>query len=565
VRQISEEKKILKEGKKNARKNAERLKKQYQENRKEIVKKIETAQEKYEGLWEKQIGALYKEAVTLYEEKQYKQAKIKFASIRALHPKFGSVERYWSKLKKMESRNELEGAEDEDADEGDSVSVDTGESDESIVHESEEKLSQDQKIADEKQVNDLKKIYDEAVLMLHDKKLDLAKEKFDEFEEKLANSGVDEKFEKKMTKKLKGKRKALDKEFKKRDSVIKKREEEMSRRAALSQEKKKKEVKDAEADDVGDSIPVDKAESDGSVVHESEEKLSQDQKIADEKQVNDLKKIYDEAVLMLHNKKFDLAKKKFDEFEEKLANSGVDEKFEKKMIKKLTRKRKTLDKEFLKRDRAIKKREEEMSRNAALSQEKKKKELEALEAKIKEKEAMLKKKSEDLVKKEMEISKASVAPKVVEIKKMDKAQEREVLDVSVGKADQESARREKLKAMIIERKSELELERIEVVKEFNKNLDLIYKKAVKTYGRGRFVDAKKLFLEIDMLNPGYKKTVYYLNKINKKLEKIEASQSMKKPLFRESKNSSSETDSLPLMPMQSRQSVISDALDSLEY
>ena len=121
-----------------------------------------------------------------------------------------------------------------------------------------------------------------------------------------------------------------------------------------------------------------------------------------------------------------------------------------------------------------------------------------------------------------------------------------------------------LDKIVKKRKSEIRRERAKIQKELNKTVSRLYKEAIKMHKSGMHEQARRMFLEVDGLNPNYKKTHYYLTKIDAKLagripagyEEIPKANAPHKPFV--SKN----------QPVRSsgtnRLDIISDALDSVE-
>jgi hypothetical protein len=81
-----------------------------------------------------------------------------------------------------------------------------------------------------------------------------------------------------------------------------------------------------------------------------------------------------------------------------------------------------------------------------------------------------------------------------------------------------------------------------------------YDEAVGLYNSGMLREAKDLLAEIDHVHPGYKKTKYYLGKIDKRLKKIQAV-SMKQQ---------GNLAAAPPVHVRTKTQVIAEALDAVE-
>jgi len=101
-----------------------------------------------------------------------------------------------------------------------------------------------------------------------------------------------------------------------------------------------------------------------------------------------------------------------------------------------------------------------------------------------------------------------------------------------------------------DRREELRKQRREVNKDFDKQFKKMYDRAVKLYNSKAYEEAKRMFLQIERMRPGYKRAASYIKKANSKIAK---------GLARKVHNQVAQTKKSHV-----RKDVVSDALDAFE-
>lgn len=116
-----------------------------------------------------------------------------------------------------------------------------------------------------------------------------------------------------------------------------------------------------------------------------------------------------------------------------------------------------------------------------------------------------------------------------------------------GKAGDERA---ELERFVQKRRKELQAKRRAVQREYEKQFQRLYARAVKLYRRGSYEEAGGLFFEIERMKPGYKKAAAYLEKAQAKIKK----------------DLPKRDGSVVLRPQETktRSEIVNEALDALE-
>jgi hypothetical protein len=176
------------------------------------------------------------------------------------------------------------------------------------------------------------------------------------------------------------------------------------------------------------------------------------------------------------------------------------------------------------RNDLIKRREEDLIRQKVILERKKGEDISTLERKIQmeeEKIALEKQKEEDRIRRER-TKKDKLAEKEAVLAGRE---ERRSVDVQLSPGiDIENLDRQGLLSMQVDKKKELdqlykirqkeiESERVKVRKSFQENLDALYQKGVGSFRTGDDEQARKIFEEIDRMQPEYKSTKQFLGKL----------------------------------------------------
>ena len=106
------------------------------------------------------------------------------------------------------------------------------------------------------------------------------------------------------------------------------------------------------------------------------------------------------------------------------------------------------------------------------------------------------------------------------------------------------------KLSVDDRRKELRAQRRSIHRQYDKQFNQLYERAVKHYKSGSYEEAQKLFLQIERMRPGYKRTVSYLKRASAKINKG----------FGKRMNNAV----AHLRNMKSRNDVIGEALDAFE-
>lgn len=118
------------------------------------------------------------------------------------------------------------------------------------------------------------------------------------------------------------------------------------------------------------------------------------------------------------------------------------------------------------------------------------------------------------------------------------------------KKQKEKREKSSQKHYVQDRRKELKRQRQKVRKEYEKEFQRLYSRAVKLYRSGSYGEAKGMFLQIERMRPGYKKTASYLKKVEAKIRN--SSQKKKK------------NATLQQQEAKTRGSIIDEVLDTLE-
>ena len=80
------------------------------------------------------------------------------------------------------------------------------------------------------------------------------------------------------------------------------------------------------------------------------------------------------------------------------------------------------------------------------------------------------------------------------------------------------SKEKELRRLVKQRQEELRAERERIRKEFMANLENLYKEALDFYRKAEFVQAKRIFVEIESLQPSFKDVRAYLNRVDKDIQ-----------------------------------------------
>ena len=290
----------------------------------------------------------------------------------------------------------------------------------------------------------------------------------------------------------------------------------------LEQAKKTVELQDQQRIPMGKDFEKDE-EFDGRRLKEKkieEKKLEKRQREISQKEIG---QVYEEVIDLYKAKKFKLVEERSQRFEELLQKShlGVKltEKWRRRLRNEQTRIQRQFDKERRKSEVISQKREEEFSREEAALKEKRPLSLEQLEPKPVESH-------EEIVAQETVTTKES-KPMIVALEEKEEIKEKSDEDPEdrqrVMERRQEElllrGNRKELERLIRQRQRELKAERESIRREFNGRLRQLYEKAVKLHQSSQWEEARKIFQEIDNLQPEYKASRKYLNRIDEQIKK----------------------------------------------
>lgn len=280
-----------------------------------------------------------------------------------------------------------------------------------------------------------------------------------------------------------------------------------------------------------------------------------------------LEKEYREAVACYKKDEVENTAVKFKNIEQMLTDNEFEEKFEEKVIARMSKIRdaiqKKLEEEKRKNELVMKQHEEQLQKEKEKLEAEKKKELDRLKAnleaeqkkieaeklkekliidKLKQKEAILaakEKLKEEKIKRKEDERKRREEAHMLKLERIEKEKERKrsgkmsgkklvsseevfsrekssVIQDSAKKQEVEQSEKEKqqqLMMLVKKRQKELQEERENVRAEFEENIEVLYQKAGKLFKENRYNDAKEIFGQIEDLKPGYKDCDEYLKKI----------------------------------------------------
>lgn len=504
---------------------------------------------------EDMVATTYDEAKDLFKEKRYTAAKLKFETVQRLHPGYRRVESY---LKRVD--NKIRTNQDYTADMPKDVSQD-------LLRLKKQKIrlkAEDDAYAVARvRNNDLENVlmtrkeYTKRVSELH---------AIDEEQKRLAGERRMKRLEQERLLKLEEKL-AFERALKEKEAKIRRKQE--------MDEQEKEEIRRAKRREHDERLRE---------AREHQERMER-------KYREDLKRIRKYALKRYRDNDMIEAQALTGRYEDLLAKANFSERERIKMRQQFSREKKKILKEY-DRDRYEAERilyegtryqaaEAPTASDANKIQLTRSKELEELEAKIREEERKLQRAREEEEKRRQEMAEVraqltpDLAPPTISESKtaslskafpadVDRYVEiREERNRKRGMKIEEiqEQKRKEIESVVKSRQAELRKKREEVQEEFDKNIKKLYKKAVRLYKKKNLQEAEIIFEEIQIMKPEYKKTEKYLTKIRKKIKKSD--QTVKaQPVetgFRE-------TTSIPLEPIggSSRQDAVTSALDAFE-
>ncbi|MCD4780565.1 MAG: hypothetical protein K8S27_08475 [Candidatus Omnitrophica bacterium] len=466
---------------------------------KQIYKLLELERKTEKIDWKKQTHALYKEALKLYKEGNYVAAKMKFLSVEGMHPGYKRAQSYLDKV------------------------------DEKIALQRTHYYSGYDKNKKDYEFNQkmlVKRMEGDAAVN--------SKEEKDRYESWLNKEKHLNQLE-------------IDEETRFEE---RRKEEQLAEKKVSREEKRLKKIKDR-------SERYRKAKEAGRI----KEKINL---------------IYTEAFALYNDEKYDLAEDQFFQMDRLLTRDVFGQAYVKKMQKKIQHKKeeskKRIERRKQKRMEALRRKEEkELLAFREIEQERLDK-LKELEQKIKEDEVRLKKEREsfklELSRKKIETQQDLLAEFIdnqysaeervlkqkIEHKKKALDQRYQEINTRMKVVDSggEVVRKNR-------RQSQAQAKRSN--REFESKVRSFYQKAVKEYKIGSYLKARKMFLDIQKLYPGYKGTGKYLHKIERLIDnKNKKTVSQRKKYFQIYNQGDTSRQ-----PKTSREHSISAALDVIEH
>jgi len=466
------------------------------------------------------VDVLYTTARSFYKTRQYYKAKNVFLEVNALVPNYKGTKKYLKRIKQRirKQRQQIDqGVEPRQAyipsDKQDNIDRLQIREDMKKGNLTKKQTAEDRRRIQKQLLREVKDSYLEALNFYRDGNYENAKEKFLLVESRFPGYKSAKNYVKHCDK-------ALDREaVKTRKKIARKREEEEKVKKKVeiefrkTQKEKIKELKRLKREEDMAQLESDRKQM--KLDREKQRLEEKKQKQAMGRLKKETKEVYRQALEMYRLNRMTLAQEKFNRYEYLLRTGHFDTNYIKKMRQRLVKDREKIEKKL--------KQEREQREKIALERREELKQLRIEHFKINQKE----------------------------IKKLDKKIQREEKRIS---AKQKQAELEKV---VKQRQRDLKRERVKNKMELEKNLQKIYQRAVKMHRSKSYQEARRMFLEVERIHPGYKKTNGYLAKIKKKIGAYqEPSLTYKgKKIFKD----------LPMgQRSQARNNIVSETLDAFE-
>jgi len=536
--------------------------------------------------WKEHVKQLYKEAKILFKEGNYAAARNKFSVVEGLHPGYKSAKSYMNKINGMleredramhkdaykqtkdkynDKKKEREQRRNSGKNSNENIDSKTIEvANAGFVNEKTRKMTEKKRYKKEK--DEIWKQKKEEIATKKEMKKNLAKLKAEEQSVSHETKHIENILKKEYEVKLKReKRERLQLERMLNSKLKKERDERIKLQKKLDENSVKGLTEDI--DKIGkeqlEKIKKDKEKEFKKKIAKEKRKGKEEKKKAKlkaklekvkRKQAlsrlrSDIEATYQEALTLYEANEIDLSKEKFNQFEKMLSKDELPSKYLTKMrtrlIKDRERIRKKSEVDRRKKEEIARKRKAEFQKEQTRIGNEERKELKALESRIRrdETELALEKRKEQLKHRQMRNKKKELMQKRMfkdkHSNESDRIRELRSNGLSVDEVvrkldhfDHESAvfsesrqKQAELRDLVKERQRQLRIERDRIRRDFSESLDRLYLRGIDLEKKGKLYQAQRVFTEINAMQPGYKKTQAYLDQLNKSSGSRSSSQS----------------------------------------